>query len=176
MGRLIRFALKARPALAAAALVLAACTPHAREDEAAAQARAAYARCDAGLASGRIKTHLDAVNCAVPAVTAAYEGAAYPFDDLLYISIQARRIGAARVDAGAISEAQYRQDVAALDARIVAEEAKRRAAIDRGGRPERTPVEALVQGLPSFAPEPAAAAAPKGNGDCVSLGQIRPCK
>ena len=167
-------------ALAAAALVLALAgcfVQESRKREADAEANAAYAQCETLRHSGKYKTELAAVDCAVPTVVAAYEQTAYPFNDLIYISIQARRIGAAKVDAGIVTEAQYRHDLAVLDARLAAEDKRRRGVMEYGGNPQPTPVSVLTQGLPAFAPAPTVAALPLGaKPGCVPLGDIRRCK
>ncbi|HUK61596.1 MAG TPA: hypothetical protein VLV50_20350 [Stellaceae bacterium] len=145
-------------------------TSEARSDE-----QAAWARCEQQREIGRLRTHVAAVDCAVKPVLAAYEDAAYPFMDIVYVSIQARRRGAQRVDAGEISEQQYRRDVTALEGRLAAEEKRRNDIQLFGGRATPTPPEQLVGGLPSFAPEARASApAPTANG-CVPLGAIKSC-
>lgn len=161
-------------AFAALALALAGCdVPQGRDREADATAKAAYAQCEELRESGQIKSELAAVDCAVPTVVAAYQEAAYPFDDLIYISVQARRAGARKVDDGIIGRSQYLHDVAALDARIAAESARRHKAMEFGGNPKPAPLGVLLGGLPSFARAPTAAAVPPGG--CVPLGGIRTC-
>lgn len=169
-------------ALPAAALVfaLAGCfVSQSRKEEADAKAQTAYAKCDRLLAAGQYKTHLAAVDCAVPIVTAAYEEAAYPFTDLTYISIQARRIGSRKVDVGEVTETQYQHDLAELDTRLAAEDARRRQIMKYGGAPQPATADALVQGLDAFTPTPTAAAlpisAPGTQAACVPLGAIRRC-
>jgi hypothetical protein len=184
MQSIARFVHRSRltRALGSAALVLAlvGCFASPRQKEADAKAQAAYARCDQMLGVGKIKTHLAAVDCAVPAVVAAYGEAGYAFTDLTYISIQARRIGAAKIDNGEVSEAEYRHDLAELETRIAAEDARRRDIMRFGGNPQPVPVDTLVQGLSVFAQTPTAAeipAPPPGTGPaCLALGAIRPCK
>jgi hypothetical protein len=164
-------------AFAALTVALAGCMSQPRLSEAEAKAKAAYAQCEELRQVGQIKTHVAAVNCAVPQVTDAYVAAAYPFTDLVYDEIQARRVGAARVDDGDVSETQYQHDVAVLDARIAAEEKRRRAEMALGGSGQAAPPEPLIAGLPSFAPAPTAAAMPPpAPGGCVPLGSIRTCQ
>ncbi len=93
-------------------------------------------------------------------------------------SIQARRIGADRVDTGTVTEAQYQQDLAELQTRLTAEEGRRREIMKFGGDPRPAPVGTLIQGLNSFAPAPTAAALPSlpTTPGCVPLGQIRTCR
>lgn len=147
-----------------------------RNHEAEAKAQAAYANCEELRSLGQLKTHRAAVQCAARPVVEAYQAAAYPFMDLVFFSLEARQLGAERVDAGDVSDEQYQRDVAALDARIAAEEARRRNAMTLGGNPKPTPQAALVQGLPSFAEEARAAAPrPTPNG-CVPLAGIRSCQ
>ena len=83
--------LSMRPIVAALMLapVLAACgsAVMSRKADADQQAKAAYARCEARRAAHQLPTHLAAVDCAAPTVEGAYKEAAYPFEDLLYVSI-----------------------------------------------------------------------------------------
>jgi len=169
-------------AAAALLLALAGCSvfvSESRKEEADAKARAAYAQCEQERLSGQYQTHVAAVNCAVPAVIAAYQEAAYPFNDITYLSVQARRVGARRVDAGDVTEAEYQHDVAELDSRLAAEDSRRQEIMKFGGDPKPTPADQLVQGLGAFAATPSAAALPApprtGSG-CVPLGEIRTCK
>ena len=157
-------------------LALTACIMSAQRtaesDEAAADA---YQKCENLRIAGVVKSHVASVDCAIPKVQQAYQVAAYPFMDLVYFSLEARQLGAERVDAGDVSDEQYQRDVAALDARVAAEEARRRNAMTLGGNAKPVPPSALVQGLPSFAEEARAAAPrPTPNG-CVPLGGIRSC-
>ncbi|MGH7091559.1 MAG: hypothetical protein ACREFQ_21930 [Stellaceae bacterium] len=168
-------------AIAAASLVLAlgGCFfAGTRETEAGAKAQAAYRRCDQLFRAGQVHSRLEAVNCAAPDVVAAYQESAYPYEDLVYTAIQARRIGAANVDAGNTTEAQYRHDVAEIDKRIAAEEARRRGQSVFSDR-EPTPGAKLVEGLPAFVPAPDAAALPKDtetkSSDCTPVPGIRTC-
>lgn len=150
----------------------------ARQGAADAKAQAAYARCDRLFQAGQLQSRLDAVNCAAPDVVAAYQESAYPYDDLVYTAIEARRIGAANVDAGNTSEGQYRHDVAALDQRIAAEEARRRAQSIFSDA-AITPGATLVEGLPAFVPAPDAAALPKNtqktSSGCTPVPGLRTC-
>jgi hypothetical protein len=157
------------------ALGLAGCFyQHGRMDEARDQGEAAFAACERAREAGRYPTHRAAVECAVPKVEDAYREAAYPYIDLLYVRIEARRRGAGKVDAGEVSEAQYQQDVATLEARVRAEEARRAALTGRGLTPTPVPDNVLVAGLPSFVSVPTAALPRPGS--CVPLGDIRPCQ
>lgn len=164
--------------IAAASFVLTGCfVQNSRMSETREQVASAYARCDQRYAAGLIKSHLAAVNCATPDVIAAYQAAGYPFEDLVYVSIEARRRGAANVDRGDVTEAQYEHDAAELDTRIAAEEARRRTTINRTGTPSLATPDMLVAGLPAFATTPAAGsivALPPGS--CIPLGDLRPCK
>jgi len=169
-------------ALAATALALAlsGCfTPSPRKAEADAKAETIYAQCDQQRQAGKYRTHLAAVDCAVPTVLQAYQEAAYTFTDLVYISVQARRIGAHKVDDGDTTEAEYRHDLAELETRIAAEDRRRTDIMEYGGNPRPVTVETLVEGLSAFTPTPTAAAlppAPPGeDAGCHSLGAIKPC-
>jgi hypothetical protein len=168
-----------RPILAAAlVLTLAGCfVSDSRKEEADAKAQAAYARCDELHRAGRYKTYAGAAECAVPTVVAAYEESGYPFTDLIALSIQARRIGARRIDSGDVTEDEYRRDLAELDSRIAAEEARRRGIMTHGGNPKMVSLDPLIVGLRSFTPEPSAAQLPALRaGNCVPLGEIKSCK
>ncbi len=173
-----------RPIVAALLLApaLAACgsAVMSRKADADQQAKAAYARCEARRAAHQLPTYLAAVDCAAPTVTGAYKEAAYPFEDLLYVSIQARRIGATHVDRGEISEADEQRDVATLDDRITAEEDRRFAIMRRGGNPTPTAPDVLVQGLASLTPAPIQAETPVpppgSAANCFTLGGQQHCK
>jgi hypothetical protein len=183
MPSIAGFALRCRVprALAVAGLVLALAgcfMPSPRKGEADAKAAAAYADCDQLYRAGKLKTHLAAVNCAAPIVTAAYQEAAYSFTDLVYTSIQARRVGAHKVDTGDATEAEYQHDAAELDARIAAEDRRRNEIMKFGGNARPETVEVLVQGLHAFTPTPTAAAlppTPPNAAGCFALGQIKGC-
>ena len=180
-----RFAHRSRAvrALAAAALGLAltGCfISQSRKEEADSKAAAIYGQCDQLRRTGKYTTHLAAVDCAVPTVAAAYQQAAYPFTDLVYISIQARRIGAHKVDTGEVSEGEYQHDLAELDTRLAAEDDRRRKLISHGSTPQRVAADTLVKGLNAFAPAPTAAAPPPpptatATG-CIPLSGLRSCK
>jgi hypothetical protein len=137
-------------------------------------ANAAFAQCERLRQAGRYTTYRAAVECAVPKVVDAYQAAAYPYPDLVILRINARRLGADRVDAGQVTQAQYEHDVAELETRVLSEEARRAASTDRGNTPAPVPEETLLAGLPSFVMAPQAETAAPGA--CVPLGAIRPCK
>lgn len=162
------------------ALVLAGCfVSNGRKEEADAKADATYAQCDQLRRAGKYTTRLAAVNCAVPTVISAYQEAAYPFNDLVYISIQARRFGANKVDMGEATEAEYQHDLAELQTRIAAEDSRRREIMKYGGLPKPVAGDVLLQGLNTFSPTPTAAALPappKGaDSGCVPVAGIRSC-
>jgi len=173
-----------RPRVIAFAALLPAFTgcvyPDQRIDEAKAKVAAAYAKCDADFHAGALSSHLAAVDCAAKDVNAAYSEAAYPFADLVYVSIEARRIGAANLDHRDIAEDQYRRDVAALDARIAAEDSRRRDIMRYGGSPVPATPNSLVGGLASFRPTPDAAdVLPEPSGlppNCLQVGGTTLCK
>ncbi len=129
-----------------------------RTGTATADAQAIWQHCEERRETGQIKTHVAAVECGARPVLGVYEGAAYPFMDLVYLSIQARNVGAGRTDNGDVSDEQYRRDVAALDVRLADEEKRRKDIQLYGGRATPTPPEQLDAGLPSFAPEASAGA------------------
>ncbi len=157
-------------------LALAGCfAAQGRNEEAAAKAKATYAQCEELRGIGQLRSHVAAVDCAVRPVLAAYDEAAYPFMDLIYISIQARRLGAANLDAGDVTESQYQHDVAELDARLAAEENRRRESQTFGGNAPPVGADTFIKGLPAFAPTVATGPLPPP-GSCLSLGAIRPCK
>lgn len=143
-------------------------------DQARDQAESVFAACERAREAGRYPTHRAAVECAVSKVQEAYREAAYPYIDLLYIRIEARRRGAGKVDSGDVTEAQYQHDIATLETRIEAEEARRTELTGRGLTPTPAPDDVLVAGLPSFASAPTAELPSPGS--CMPLGAIRPCK
>ena len=154
---------------------VAGCASASRQEEADAKAQAAYANCEQLRSIGRLKNHRAAVQCAARTVLDAYDGAGYPFMDLVYVSLQARELGAERVDAGDVSDDQYRRDVTELDARIAAEDARRRKSMSFGGSANPAPQQLLVQGLPSFQAEARAAAPQPTSSGCVPLAGLRSC-
>jgi len=157
-------------------LLVACFVPQSRKIEADEKAKAAYAQCDAMGAAGRLTSRVAVVDCAIPKVVAAYQGAGYPYMDLVYVSTIARRIGAGRVDAGVVTEPDLRRDLAELDGRIAAEDQRRLDIMKYGGRPVPVSADFLVQGLNSFAPAPTAAALPAGSApSCFTLGAEKRC-
>lgn len=137
------------------------------------RAEAAIAACNAQLRDGILKTYSAAAACAKPQVLAAYEDAAYPFMDLVNLDLDARQIGAARIDSGAASPAAVGRDIATLDQRIAAEQERRFAARGGiGGAARPTPPEAMLAGLAALA-EPAM---PPPGGNCFSLGSSAHCE
>jgi hypothetical protein len=151
--------------------------PELRQDEAKDTANAAYAHCEELRQIGQLRNHVAVVECAAKPILDAYNAAGYPFMDLVYTSIQARRIGAERLDNEDVTEAQYQQDSAVLDQRIAAEEKRRRDDMTLGGGAVPTPAVQLVAGLPSFEPAATAGAmrpvTPKG---CAPIAGIRTCQ
>jgi hypothetical protein len=166
--------------MVAAALAGCADNGSSRKPEADRAAAAAYAQCEARRAAHQLPSHVAAVACAAPTVVDAYQEAGYPFDDLVDISIEARRIAAERLDDGQITQAQENRDLAVLATRITAEENRRIAATHVGGRPTPTPPEILVRGLASFAPTPAEAEGPvpplAAGKNCFTLGPESHCQ
>ena len=164
-------------ATAACLLALAGCfVAQGRREEADAKAQAAYAQCDELRRAGQYKTYAAAVECAVPTVAGAYAEAAYPFNDLIAVSIAARRVGARKIDNGDATEDEYRRDLAILQTRLDAEEARRRQIMKFGGNPQPVPLDSLVAGLSSFTTPSAGELRPRRPGDCIPLGAIKSCK
>jgi hypothetical protein len=164
------------PAAMLMALLAGCFVQQSRRMEAGENARAAYAHCEALGATGKLTTHVAIADCAIPKVIAAYTGAGYPFMDLVYISTRARHVGAERVDAGTATETELKRDLAALDARIAAEEERRLEIEKYGGRVVPVSADVLVQGLNAFAPAPTAAALPPGSPpSCFNLGGEKRC-
>lgn len=165
-------------ALGALALLLAlgACDmPQGRDVEAKDKAQAAYRHCEQLRAAGKYATHVETVDCAAPAVVAAYTAAAYPYQDLVAIGIEARRIAARKLDEGDVTPGEYRRDVAALDQRIADEEKRRHDIAFYGGNPKPVPPETLVAGLPSFTPPPPVSGIPSPRAGCVPIESLRSC-
>ncbi len=162
-------------------LALQACVvPQSRKTEADEAARAAFARCEAMRQSGALKTHLAVVDCAMPKVVAAYEQSAYPFEDLIYISLNARRIGAQKIDRGKATEAEVQRDLGELQTRVAAEERRRLDIIAYGGSPQPAAPDTLLQGLSTLTPMPSAAAlapAPSASSPtCFSFTAAKSCR
>lgn len=158
-------------------LALTACIMSAQRtaesDEAAADA---YQKCENLRIAGVVKSHVASVDCAIPKVQQAYQVAAYPFMDLVYISVQARRYGARKVDTGEATEAEYQSQVQELQARLKAEETRRLDRMQLGGNPKPEPPEELVRGLSALVPTPAAAALPPAqSAGCTPIAGIRKC-
>ena len=119
-------------------LALGACVmmSNPRKEEADAAAAEAYAKCENLRLAGVIKTHVGAIDCAIPKVQQAYQVSGYPFTDLVYISVQARRYGARKLDSGEITEAEYQDAVKEMDTRFKNEEGRRIARMNLGGAPK----------------------------------------
>jgi len=149
---------------------LAACALPSRKAAADANAKAAFADCEAERQAhrGGVTDHADAVDCAVPRVTSAYGEAAYPYPDLVYVRLAARFFGAERVDAGSVTEAEYEREVAELDDRVLAEERRRADSTRFGGAGKQSPTGALLDGLPALA-FGSPADLPRNLGLCFSL-------
>ena len=167
-------------AIAIFLLPMACVMPQSRKIEADKAARSAYEQCEALRKAGSLDNHVAAVDCALPKVINAYKEAAYPFEDLVFVTIAARRMGAANIDNGNATEAEVRHDIAQLDIRIAAEERRRLDVISYGGRPTPTPDEVLLQGLNALTPAPTAAALPRipanKNPGCFSFVADKRCE
>ncbi|HXQ51689.1 MAG TPA: hypothetical protein VN802_11390 [Stellaceae bacterium] len=161
-------------AILAVALALASCAQMPRKIEAQEKSRDLLARCEALREAGRLKTHVEVVDCALQRVIDTWTAAGYPFMDLVYVWIQARRNGADRIDRGQATEAEVERQLAQLDARIDDEEKRRQDLISRGANPAPVAPETLVVGLDTLSPRPIAKPRqPEGN--CVSIGPFRQC-
>jgi hypothetical protein len=162
----------------ALAVALGGCFgPQLRQDEAKDTANAAYAHCEELRQIGQLRNHEAVVQCAAKPVVDAYTEAGYPFIDLVYTEIEARRVGAQRLDNEDVTEAQYQQDVAVLDQRIAAEDKRRRDDMAFGGDAVPAPAAQLIAGLPSFEPATTAGAMrPATPNGCVPIAGIRACQ
>jgi hypothetical protein len=142
--------------------------------EAEATANAAYADCNTQLRQGKLKSFRQAVECAEPPVVAAYQGAGYPYMDLIQFDLNARMHGAEEIDVGAASEADVDRDIAVLETRINQEQQRRmdyRA--QTGGAAPDMPLDQLTVGvglnaLNGRAPPPTAS-------DCFKVGSLTNC-
>jgi len=156
-------------------LLLPSCifAPQGATGEARARADAAIASCDDQLRGGRLRSYRQAADCAGPQIITAYQAAAYPFMELVYLEVAARRVGSENVDRGAVSDEAYRRDIDELVRRLGAE-AKRRAAAMKYGEPAGGgPGEAtLLAGLTTIGIGPM----PAPGSNCFSVGGFQHCQ
>lgn len=139
-----------------ATLALSACgaaeqkpsQPGTAMDAAHAAAQAAIDACKKKHASGELKSYVDTALCANPRVVAAYQKGNYPYMDLVYLGVSAKLAGAAKVDAGLLTEDQVENQFAELRRRVAAEEMRRR---NTGAAPADGSAETLLAGLSAFA-------------------------
>ncbi len=87
--------------------------------------RATHEQCAARHDSGEFSTVTQVERCAAPSVIAAYQEARYPYMDLIRFAEAARLAGAAKVDDGEITEAEYDRQRLLLRDRV-AEEIRQR--------------------------------------------------
>lgn len=114
-----------------------------------AEAQAAVQACKEAHAKGEIKTYVDEALCANPRIVAAYRKAKYPYMDLVYLGVSAKLAGAAKVDAGRLTDEQLESEIGQLRERIASEEQRRRAAgITQSAT--NVPPDGLLEGLSAF--------------------------
>jgi hypothetical protein len=93
------------------------------------EATAARQACAQRYQSGEM-TMAQSVECSNPKVIAAFEGADYPYMDLLRLGMDARLAGAQKVDRGELSPEEYQRQLGELRKRIGAEMRRRNGAVD----------------------------------------------
>jgi hypothetical protein len=103
------------------------------------EATAARQACAQRYQSGEM-TMAQSVECSNPKVIAAFEGADYPYMDLLRLGMDARLAGAQKVDRGEISADEYQRQLGELRKRIGAEMRRR-----NGDATEANPAPAYPQ-------------------------------
>lgn len=114
-----------------------------------AEAQAAVQECKEEHAKGELKSYVDEALCANPRIVTAYRKAKYPYMDLVYLGVAAKLAGAAKVDAGRLTEEQLESEIGQLRDRIAAEEQRRRAAgITQSAT--NVPPDELLDGLSAF--------------------------
>lgn len=156
-------------------LLLPSClfAPQGRTKEARTEADAAIEACDAQLRAGRLHSYRQAADCAAPQIITAYEESSYPFMDLIYLEVAARRVGAENLDRGAVSEDAVRRDMSELIRRLNAEADRREAAMKYGEAAPRGPGEAaLLAGLHTISIGPM----PAPGSNCFSVGSFQHCQ
>jgi hypothetical protein len=93
--------------------------------EAWATTNAATAECREKRIRKELKTYRESVECSNPTILAAWQGADYPFMDLVSLYTAARLVGAERIDKGTITEAEFELQLAELRSRLAAEDERR---------------------------------------------------
>jgi hypothetical protein len=86
-------------------------------------------------------TMAQSVECSNPKIIAAFEGANYPYMDLLRLGMDARLAGAQKVDRGDLSAEEYQRQLTELRKRIAAEMRRRNSGAsdaDLEGKPVPT--------------------------------------
>jgi hypothetical protein len=90
--------------------------------------KAAVLECRERRMRDEFKTYRQSAECSNPQIMAAYQGAGYPFMDLVNVLVNARLMVADNLDKGAITEADAQAQSAELERRLTSEEQRRRAA------------------------------------------------
>ena len=164
-----------RVAVLLVVLVLPSClfAPQGRTKEARANADAAIEACLAQLRSGKLHSYRQAADCAGPQIIIAYQETAYPFMDLVYLEVAARRVGAENIDRGAVSEEAVARDMSELERRLSAEANRRQAAMKYGDAAPRGAGEAtMLAGLSTISIGPI----PAPGSNCFSVGSFQHCQ
>jgi len=156
-------------------LLLPSClfAPQGGTKEARTKADAAIEDCLSQLRSGKLHSYREAADCAGPQIITVYQASAYPFMDLVYLEVAARRVGAENIDRGAVSEEAVRRDMSELVRRLTTEASRREAAMKYGDAAPRGPGEAtLLAGLSTISIGPM----PTPGGNCFSVGSFQHCQ
>lgn len=120
------------------------------------QMRAIYKDCKERRLAGEFRSLEQSEACAGAPVIAAYEAAHYPYMDLIRFAEAARMAGAAKVDSGEISEAEYDRQRLRLRDRLADEIDRRNAAAAKAASPPVGELDAatkakMLRGLSAFA-------------------------
>jgi hypothetical protein len=99
------------------------------------------------------KTYRQSAECSNPRIMAAFQGADYPYLDLVKVLLDARLVAAENLDNGAITEAQAQTQSTELENRLTSEDQRRRsaAAVSQAAQATSDP-QAFLQGLSAFQP------------------------
>jgi hypothetical protein len=87
------------------------------------------AECNEKRLKKEVKGYKGSVECSSPRVIAAWRERRYPYMDLIDVYEAARLVGAEKVDAGKLSEGEYKLQLAELQSRLTAEDQRRNLAI-----------------------------------------------
>jgi hypothetical protein len=99
-----------------------------RDKWAAETSAKAITDCQAKIRTGELRSYQAAAECARPRIMGAYQEAAFPFEDLVAIKIQAVQYGAESIDSGEVPLGEVQRQLAVLDQRIEADADRRRDA------------------------------------------------